>query len=61
MLKVKKNPKMARSISKKNTVKASIYKPLGKPPPGDKTIGTDPDIRFYEIEDVNNTGGVEES
>ena len=52
---------MARSISKKNTVKASIDKNLGKSPPGDKTIGIDPDIRFYEIEDVNNTGGVEEA
>ena len=51
---------MARSISKKNKVKGSTGKPSGKPPPVDKTLGIDPDILFYEIEDVNNTGGVEE-
>ena len=42
---------MARSISKRNTVKASTANPLGKPPPGDKTLGPEPAISFYEIED----------
>ena len=50
-----KKSKMAKSISKINSVKASTEKLLGKPPPGDKTLGIEPDIRFYEIEDSDNT------
>ena len=38
-------------ISKKSSVKASTAKPSDKPPPGDKTCGTEPAIHFYEIED----------
>ena len=42
---------MENSISKKIPVKDSAAKPLGKPPPGDKYFGVEPDIRFYDIED----------
>ena len=52
---------MAKTISKKISVKASTAKPLGKPPPGDKTCGIEPDIRFYEIEDGDETEKGEES
>ena len=41
---------MANHISKKISVKDSTAKPSGKPPPGDKNYGLEPDIRFYEIE-----------
>ena len=46
---------MAKSISKKSSVKASAAKPLGKPPYGDKSCGIDLDIRFYDIEDIDET------
>ena len=42
---------MARSISKRNTVKASPSKPSGNPLPGDKKLGLDPYISFYLLED----------
>ena len=35
--------------------KASAAKPSGKLPPGDKKFGLDPVIRFYEIEDGDET------
>ena len=41
---------MENTTSKKISVKASTAKPSGKPPPGDKTLGLDKDIRFYTIE-----------
>ena len=46
---------MEKTISKKSSVKASATNPSGKPPPGDKTIGLDPEIRFYAIEDSDDT------
>ena len=46
---------MEKTISKKSSVKASATNPSGKPPPGDKTIGLDPEIRFYAIEDIDDT------
>ena len=46
---------MARSISKINQAKASTAKPLVNPLYGDKSLGLDPDIQFYEIEDDYNT------
>ena len=46
---------MARSISKINSAKASTVKPLVKLPPGDKSLGLEPSIRFYEIEDSDHT------
>ena len=46
---------MERSISKINPVNASTAKPLGEHLPGYKTLGIDPDIRFYEIKDGDNT------
>ena len=39
------------------TIKASTDKPNSKPPPGDKTLGIEPVVRFYEIEDGDNTEG----
>ena len=42
---------MAKTISKKISVKDSSAKPLGKPPTGDKTLGIEPEIHFYAIED----------
>ena len=42
---------MAKYISNKISVKASSSKPLGNPPPGDKSLGFEPAIRFYDIED----------
>ena len=41
--------------SNKSSVKASISKPLGQPPPRDKICGIEPFIRFYEIEDGDET------
>ena len=52
---------MAKSVSKKISSKASAAKPSGKPPPGDKSFGLDPDIRFYDIEDKDETEKEEES
>ena len=49
---------MAKSISKRNSVKVSKDKPLGKAPYQDKTIGIDQDNFFYEIEGGDN---IEES
>ena len=39
-----------KTISKKSSVKYSAAKPLGKPLPEDITIGSDPAIQFYAIE-----------
>ena len=52
--------KTARTISPK-TVKASADKPNDKPPRGDKTLGLDPYICFYEIEEFDNNEEGEES
>ena len=52
---------MAKTISKKRSVKASASKPSGKNPTGDKTFGIDPAIRFYAIEDGDDTEQVEEA
>ena len=46
---------MTKTISKKSSVEDSAAKPLGKPLPGDKTLGIDPSIRFYSIEDGDDT------
>ena len=46
---------MAKSISKRNSATASIANTLGKPVPGDKTLGLEPDILYYEIGDGDNT------
>ena len=52
---------MAKSISKKIYFKASSAKPLGKPPPGDKTCGIEPAIFFHDIQDGNETEKREEA
>ena len=52
---------MANPISKKISVKDSTTKPSDKPPPGYKTCGLDIAIRFYEIEDGDETEKVEEA
>ena len=36
-------------------VKASTANPNDKPTPGDETLGIDPAIHFYEIEDNDST------
>ena len=46
---------MSKTISKKSAVKASSSKPLGKPLPGDKNLGIETAIRFYAIEDGDET------
>ena len=52
---------MAGSISmKKKTVKESTSKPNIKPLPGDKQLGIDPAIRFYERNDSDKTEQKEE-
>ena len=52
---------MARIISIKISVKASVSKPLGKTPPVDKTLSIESEIRFYELEDSDKTEEVEEA
>ena len=52
---------MAKTISKKRYVKASSAKTSGKPVPVDKTFGVEPDIRFYAIEDGDETEEGEEA
>ena len=52
---------MAKSISEKISVKDSAAKTLVKPLLGDKTFGIEPAIRFYDIEDGDETEKVEES
>ena len=42
------------------TVKASTAKPNGKAIPRDKTLGIDPALQLYEIEDSDNTDKREE-
>ena len=51
---------MANTICNKIPVKASAAKPLVKPLPGDKTLGIEPEIRFYVIEDGDDTEKGEE-
>ena len=46
---------MAKTISKKSSVKASVANPLGKPLPRDKILGFETEIRFYAIEDGDET------
>ena len=53
---------MESSISMNTkTVKASTTKPNGKTPPGDKYLGIEIYIRFYEIEDGDNNDEGKES
>ena len=52
---------MAKTISKKISVKVSAAKPFGKPPTGDITFGIESDIRLYAIEDGYETEKEEES
>ena len=46
---------MVKTTSKKISFKDSAAKPLGKSPPGDKTLGIEPEICFYATEDVDET------
>ena len=59
MKKLKKQ-KLARENSKRKAVNYSTDKPNSKPPPGDKSLGIDPDIRFYKTEDGYLTEEVQE-
>ena len=48
--------KMENTISQKKNMKASAANTIaGKPPPGDKTLGIEPAIRLYKIDDCDNT------
>ena len=47
--------KMAKTISKKISVKASASKPLVKPPTRDKTLVLETKFRFYTIEEGDDT------
>ena len=46
---------MGETTSKEISVNASVAKPLGKPPPGDKTLGIGTSIQFYSIKDGDGT------
>ena len=48
---------MAKTISKKVSVKSSAANSLVKSPPGDKTLGIDPVVRLYSKEDCDETEG----
>ena len=52
---------MATTIKKKISVKDSAAKTSGKPLPGDKTLGIEQDIRFYTIEDGDETAEREQA
>ena len=52
---------MGKTTSKKTSVKTSSENPLVNPPPGDKTLGLDPEIRFYTLEDGDDTVEGEET
>ena len=45
---------MVMTISKINSVKTSIENRRENPCLGDKSLGIDPAIRFYELEDGDN-------
>ena len=59
--KSKKNPKTAKTISRKSSVKASAAKPPGNPTPRDEILGLEPATHFYEIEDGDKTEEGEEA
>ena len=46
---------MSKTLIQKISGKPSAAKPLGKPLPGYKTLGLDPNTRFYSIEHVDET------
>ena len=52
---------LAKTISKKISVKSSAAKPLGKPSPVDTTLGIELAIRFYAIEDGDKNEEIEEA
>ena len=53
--------KTTNTISQKKEKNALAVKPIYfKPPTGDKTLGIETEIRFYEIEEGDNTEEVEE-
>ena len=52
---------MVKTTSIKSWVKASAYKPSGKPPPKDKTLGLEQAIRFYMLKDDDDTAEGEET
>ena len=52
---------MGKTASKKSSVKATTAKPLVKPIPGNNTLGLDPEILFYKLEDGDETPEGEEA
>ena len=52
---------MVKTISSKSLVKASTTKTSGNNTPEDKTLGINPAIQFYTLEDSNETEEGEEA
>ena len=52
---------MGKTPNKEISVKASEAKPSDKPPPRDKSLEIETKIRFYTLEDDDDTAGGEES
>ena len=52
---------MKKTISKKRSINASASEPLGKPLPGDKTLGIEPVTSLNTIEDGDETEEGEEA
>ena len=52
---------MGKTTSKKSSVKALADKPSGKPPPRNKTLGLEMAIRFFTLEDSDETEEWEEA
>ena len=46
---------MANTVSKKSSLEDSAANNPDKPPPGDKTLGLEPEIRLYAVEDGDET------
>ena len=55
ILKSQKFRNISKTTGKKILAKDWASNPLVKPPPGDKTLGIDLAICFYELEDVDDT------
>ena len=52
---------MGKTTSNKSSFKASESKLLVKPPPVDKTLGVEPEMRLYTLEDCDETAELDES
>ena len=52
---LKKNRKWGRQLVGRGQLRPQKPRPLGKSLPEDKTLGVDPAILFYELEDSDDT------